>query len=152
MADSPARRAPAFDGSKMFDGPYSDYTKQMQVPSRIVMDGFADSDTPLTALDNPVPTDDFSNMHVPERIVVIGGEKLASTREPFPEMRLESLLMGDFGKNNQIDLPTPPSTLTLEEMSPKVDPRKLERARRKVSIDLFDAKNSSELEDARSSR
>lgn len=145
-------RSVEFDGTRMFDSAYGEFPKQINMPHTLTMDGFADSKSSLTGLENPVPTDDFSNMHVPERIVVIGGEKMASTREPFPEMRLESLFMGDFAKKNQIDLPTPPSTLTLEEMSPKKDPEYYANARKKVTTDLFDAKNDNESEVARSSR
>jgi len=97
-----------------------------------------------------VNTDDFSNMHVPERIVVVGGDRLASSRELFPEMRLENILM-DFGKNNPIDLPTPPSTLTLEEMSQRMVSETPAKTRRKVSVDLFDVKGESLVEDGRSS-
>ncbi|XP_074599203.1 transport and golgi organization 11 [Brevipalpus obovatus] len=148
--NSPSRKPAAFDGSKLFDTNYSDYSNQMKVPQRIVMDGFGDNGVPMNGIENPVSTDDFSNMHVPERIVVVGGDRLASSRELFPEMRLENIMM-DFGKNNPIDLPTPPSTLTLEEMSQRMGSETSAKARRKVSVDLFEVKGESMVEDGRSS-
>ena len=57
-----------------------------------------------------------SDMVVPERIIVIGGDKMASTREILPEAGFENHLLGD-NRINPIDLPSPPSVLTYEAYS-----------------------------------
>ena len=64
-------------------------------------------------MNNGKSDDLVTDMIVPERIIVIGGDKMASTREILPEVGFESHLLGDT-RNNPIDLPSPPSILTYE--------------------------------------
>lgn len=67
-------------------------------------------------MNNGKSDDLVADMIVPERIIVIGGDKMASTREILPEVGFESHLLGDT-RNNPIDLPSPPSILTYQSYS-----------------------------------
>jgi len=53
-------------------------------------------------------------MHVPDRILVSGGDKYEAGRSALPEMKLESSILGDHS-NEHVQLMTPPRHLTLHD-------------------------------------
>lgn len=63
-------------------------------------------------------------MHVPEKIVLVEGGKPAAGRDPLPEVKLESSILGDDPMSQEsIQLMTPPRNLTLNEHPyPSVEP------------------------------
>ncbi|XP_013773599.1 transport and Golgi organization protein 11-like [Limulus polyphemus] len=102
-----------FSGS--FDSFYDhDFTAEintkMTVPQKISF-----MEEPLTTVNQPVTVDDPKNlfMHVPERILVVGGNHHVEGREPFPEMNIECSFLDE--QKSDVHLNTPPHTLTLGE-------------------------------------
>ncbi|XP_076349796.1 transport and Golgi organization protein 11-like [Tachypleus tridentatus] len=107
---SPAHR---FSGS--FDTFYNpDFTAEistkMTVPQKISL-----REENHTTVNQSVVPDEPEKlfMHVPERILVVGGDQHVEGREPLPEMKLESSVLGEERCN--IHLNSPPHTLTLQE-------------------------------------
>ncbi|KMQ98216.1 transport and golgi organization protein 11-like protein [Lasius niger] len=100
-----------------------DINKRMQVPKSIRVNGdYMDQDIAVTNTSawNQMSTMEKLDMHVPERIVVLGQEQHLGTKAPPPEIVLENAVMRT--EPAVVRVQTPPRVLTLDNhFFPAVD-------------------------------
>lgn len=124
-ANSPTHRINGFDGTAYYDPDFTvEISNKMRVPDKISLmndgDGSgSDRDSRDRYTSNRHDPNDW--MHVPDRILVAGGDKYAAGRAPLPEMKLESSMLGEDVHTDQ--MMTPPRHLTLNDHKyPSVEP------------------------------
>lgn len=112
-AASPTRFSGELD--HFYDANFTaEISHKMRVPKRIKVDGEFDDDT--TNNSHTVnPWNDKIEMHVPDRILVIGQEQHLGTKAPPRELDLENSIMPPPPDPGVIRVQTPPRMITLDE-------------------------------------
>lgn len=90
----------------------ADISQKMRVPKRIKVGGGGDDDVTAPSV-GPVP--DKFDMHVPDRILVVGQEQHIGTKAPPRELILENSVMPP--DPGLVRVQTPPRVITLDEYS-----------------------------------
>ncbi|CAN7999068.1 unnamed protein product [Ixodes hexagonus] len=110
---SPAHHRFSGDYDAFYDPEFTaEISNKMRVPQKISV---VDQDEYKLIEDmgpNKLHFNDAAYMHVPDRILVRGGNQHVEGRDPLPETRLEQSLVGS--AEEAILLSTPPRTLTLD--------------------------------------
>lgn len=92
----------------------AEISHKMRVPKRIRVDGEFDDDTNNHT--HPVnPWNDKIEMHVPDRILVIGQEQHLGTKAPPRELVLENSILPPPPDPGVVRVQTPPRVITLDE-------------------------------------
>ncbi|GFG38727.1 hypothetical protein Cfor_07034 [Coptotermes formosanus] len=92
----------------------ADISQKMRVPKRIKVDGESDDDQSNTGSNwNTVLANEKFDMHVPDRILVVGQEQHIGTKAPPRELILENAVMAP--DPGMIRVQTPPRVITLDE-------------------------------------
>jgi len=111
----------AYDNNAFYDPDFTiEISNRMRVPDKISV--LPDSEIPLADQRDRLTTGNKGKgsgewMHVPDRILVMGGNKHAAGHEPLPEMKLESSILGDDHYNGDavVQMMTPPRNITLND-------------------------------------
>ena len=125
-SDSPHKNN-VYDVNRVYDPDFTvEISNRMRVPDKISahpdVEISADQRDRLTS--GHVGKGSVDWMHVPDRILLVGGDRHVSGREQLPEMKLESSIFEDDQiTSNSIQLMTPPRNLTLNDHQyPSVEP------------------------------
>ncbi|XP_046392512.1 transport and Golgi organization protein 11 [Ischnura elegans] len=102
------------DGDHFYDSNKADdITYSMRVPKRITVAGTAgEVDTFRSDWDQSNGNESL-NMHIPDRIIVVGEDKHVGVKEPIREMKLENAVMPP--ESGMVKIKTPPRSITLDE-------------------------------------
>ncbi|RWS09471.1 transport and Golgi organization protein 11-like protein [Dinothrombium tinctorium] len=122
--DSPSRNVPTFDGSNLFDSEFIvEISNKMRVPEKISVlpspDAKAARDSHF--FDQKAPhLADYNWMHVPERILVVGGDKHLPSDSLIREMKMDAnaAVFNDLSVAQSMPLP---ETLTAQHKFPSID-------------------------------
>lgn len=137
---SPGSPAHGFQGNyepRFYDADFTaEISNKMRVPERIQAAENGFSDPAIVAAFPRRSEQQPPWMHVPERIVVAGGDRHIEGREPLPEQRFESSIHGNVIQDPPIQLEAPPQVITLNQHTfPTVD-ESLTKAKKKLNIEL----------------